>query len=342
MVEQNSKTNPSRDNKQNNFSSSKSYPLTNENQKEKGKKSSNRKWLILVLIFIVIGLGVGIYWYFFLRGYISTDDAYIESDRVAISAKILGRIDRLTVDEGDTVQQGQLLVQLDATDLHAQLNQVEANLNYAGQNAVLAKVNVKLAQSDFERALLQFKEKIMSPEVYDHAKQALDIAKARQDIALAEIKNAQTAVDVVKSQIQNTSIYAPMNGVVAKRWVLPGDVIQPAQPVFTIYNLDSIWVDANFEETKLSAIYLDAPVEISVDAYGGTKFLGKVIALPAATASKFSLIPPNNASGNFTKVTQRLPVKISLKIPDHIDSDHLLLLPGMSVTVKIPVRGESE
>jgi membrane fusion protein (multidrug efflux system) len=321
---------------QNNSSSDESMDSQKDKMKNK-KKNSRKKWFILLIVFIVIGIGIGIYWYFFLRGYISTDDAYIEGDRVAISAKILGRIDTLTVDEGDTVFSGQLLAQLDTTNLHAQLNQVVASLNYSHQNAVLAKANLKLAQSDFERAALQFKEKIISPEVYDHAKQALDIAKARQDIALADIKKSQAAVEVIKSQIQNATIYAPMRGVVARRWVLPGDVVQPAQPIFTVYDLVNVWVDANFEETKLSSIYLGAPVEISVDAYGSIKFSGKVIAMPAAAASKFSLIPPNNASGNFTKVTQRLPVKISLNKPRGKETDQLYLLPGMSVTVKIPV-----
>jgi membrane fusion protein (multidrug efflux system) len=321
-----------------NSSSGESLDSEKENGK-KEKKNSKGKWLVLFFVFIVIAAGIGLYWYFFLRGYISTDDAYIEGDRVSISAKILGRIDTLTVDEGDTVYSGQLLAQLDTTDLHAQLNQVVASLNYSHQNAVLAEANLKLAQSDFERAALQFREKIISPEVYDHAKQALDIAKARQDIALADIKKSQAAVDVIKSQIQNATIYAPMRGVVARRWVLPGDVVQPAQPIFTVYDLVNVWVDANFEETKLSSIYLGAPVEISVDAYGGMKFLGKVIAMPAAAASKFSLIPPNNASGNFTKVTQRLPVKISLNKPREREMDQLYLLPGMSVTVKIPVGG---
>jgi membrane fusion protein (multidrug efflux system) len=303
---------------------------------EKPAKSSYTKWLILLAVLVVIGLAVFIYWYLYLRGYVSTDDAYIEGNRISISSKILGRITELTVDEGDTIQQNQLLVQLDSTDLHAQMAQAVASLDYAIQNAALAKVNVNLAQDDFNRAAVQFKEKILSPEKYDHAWQTLEMAKAGHAIALSEIKRSQAAVDVIQTQIQNTQIFAPMKGVVAKRWVIAGDVVQAAQPIFTVYDPSDVWITANLEETKLAEIRMDAPVEISVDAYSGQKFSGKVINLPAAAASKFSLIPPNNASGNFTKVTQRVPVKISLEVPDRKSVDPLLLLPGMSVTVKIP------
>jgi membrane fusion protein (multidrug efflux system) len=302
---------------------------------EKPVKSSYTKWLILLVILVVIGVAVFVYWYLFLRGYVSTDDAYIEGDRISISSKILGRITELTVDEGDTIGQNQLLVQLDSTDLHAQRAQAIASLDYAIQNAALAKVNVNLAQDDFNRAAVQFKENILSPEKHDHAWQTLEMAKARQAIALSEIKRSQAAVDVIQTKIQNTQIFAPMKGVVAKRWVIAGDVVQAAQPIFTVYDPSNIWITANLEETKLAEIRMDAPVEISVDAYSEQKFSGRVINLPAAAASKFSLIPPNNASGNFTKVTQRVPVKISLEVPDHKSEDPLLLLPGMSVTVKI-------
>ncbi len=311
---------------------------TGSKQKARSKSGAGR-WLILLLIFIIIGAAVGAYWYFFLRGYISTDDAYIDGDRIAVSSKILGRITQLMVDEGDTVRAGQLLVQLDTTDLHAQQEQARANLAYAQQNATLAGVSLDLAREDFNRAEVQFKEKIMATEKYDHAKRTLDMAKAKSEIAKAEITRARAALDIVSTQFQNTQIYSSRGGVVARRWVLPGDVVQPAQPIFTIFDLKNVWITANFQETKLHSIRLFAPVEISVDAYGGQKFKGKVITLPAAAASKFSLIPPNNASGNFTKVTQRVPVKISLDLSEQQDRSNFLLLPGMSVTVKIPDGG---
>jgi membrane fusion protein (multidrug efflux system) len=130
-------------------------------------------------------------------------------------------------------------------------------------------------------------------------------------------------------------------GVIAKKWALPGDVIQPGQAIFTVYDKDQVWVTANFEETKLAAIHPGDPVEISIDAYDGQIFKGTVLMIGTAAAAEFSLIPPNNASGNFTKVTQRVPVKISINRPaGNTNEDPPALLPGLSVEVKVRVDSE--
>jgi membrane fusion protein (multidrug efflux system) len=129
-----------------------------------------------------------------------------------------------------------------------------------------------------------------------------------------------------------------MTGVISKRWVLTGDVVQPGQSVLTIYNVKDVWVIANLEETGLSALRLGDTVGISVDSYPNLKFAGTIIRLGSNTASQFSLIPPNNASGNFTKVTQRVPIKISIQQMGDTKNSHFKLLPGMSVEVKVKVR----
>jgi membrane fusion protein (multidrug efflux system) len=141
-------------------------------------------------------------------------------------------------------------------------------------------------------------------------------------------------VDVILQQIADTRVTAPFAGVVAKRWLLPGDVVQPGQPVFTVYDLQHVYVTAVFEETKLRYLPLGTEVDLSVDAYPNHDLTGKVILLGAAAASEFSLIPPANASGNFTKVTQRVPIRIS--IDKSSEGAHpLRLLPGMSVVVTV-------
>ena len=123
-----------------------------------------------------------------------------------------------------------------------------------------------------------------------------------------------------------------MDGVIAKRWVLPGAVVQAAQPIYALNNLQRIWVTANMEETKFYKLRLGQKAEMTVDAYPGVKYHGEVIQLGSNTASQFALIPPNNASGNFTKVTQRIPVKIS------VENSSTSLLPGMSVYLKVKVK----
>ncbi len=299
-----------------------------------------RNFKIVIPVFVLlIGLAiVAYYWYMGMREYVSTDDAFIDANRVGVSTKILGRIDTLTVDEGDTVKTGQMLVRLDDTDLRAQQAQARTALSLAQENIVLAKVSLDKAQTDFNRAAAQFKDNIITKEQYDHAQSELESAKARLSIATAQSNSARAQIGVVETQLRNTVVSSPMDGVVSKRWVMAGDVVSPGQPVFTLYDLKNVWVTANLEETSISALRSADKVEISVDAYPDQKFTGQVLQIGSNTASQFSLIPPNNASGNFTKVTQRVPVKISITPAGASSASIEQLLPGMSVEVKVKVK----
>ncbi|MCE1200351.1 MAG: efflux RND transporter periplasmic adaptor subunit, partial [Marinilabiliales bacterium] len=143
-------------------------------------------------------------------------------------------------------------------------------------------------------------------------------------------------IRVIQTQLNNTRLYAPFDGIVAKRWLLAGDIAQPGQAIYSFTAKAERWVIVYLEETKMADIHLNQKAIFTIDAYGSMEFKGKIFSIGASTASQFSLIPANNASGNFTKVTQRVPVKIS------IDTDaqgknvgNLAFLPGMSVIVKI-------
>jgi membrane fusion protein, multidrug efflux system len=278
------------------------------------------------------------YWNGHLRGVVSTNDATIEANRAAISAKMLGRIAMLAVDEGDTVTAGQILLRLDDRDLLAQREQAAAALKLAEEGIALATVNVQRAQDDFARAERQIRDAVITAEQFDHAQHALAGARAELGIAQARVGTARAQVDVVQAQLDNCVVTAPVTGRIAKRWALQGDVIQPGQPVLSIYDRSSMWVTANLEETHMHEVRPGQEVEISVDSYPGRTFAGRVTEIGAATAAQFSLIPPNNAAGNFTKVTQRVPVKISIAERLAGGSAAALLLPGMSVEVHIKVR----
>lgn len=301
-----------------------------------------KKRVLIPLIILTLAAAGVIYWYVGTLNFASTDDAYVDGNRVSISSKMLDRIVNLTVDEGDTVSRGQLLVKLDSTDLLAQVNQAKAALQLAKESINLVKINMAKAQDDFDRAQKQYNDKIIPKEQFDHSQKTLEAAKAEFNITLTKITTAEAQLNVLKTQLDNTSIYSPMDGVVAKKWALKGDVVQPGQPIFTIYDLKNIWVTADFEETKLASIHLGDKVDISVDAYPDQQFEGKVYQIGTNTAAQFSLIPPSNAAGNFTKVTQRVPVKISVypvnennqRDPKNIFN----LLPGMSVEVKVKVK----
>ena len=154
----------------------------------------------------------------------------------------------------------------------------------------------------------------------------------------SRVGTARAQVTVIETQLENCIILSPVTGIVAKRWVLPGEVVQPGQPVFSVYDRSETWVTANLEETSLHAVHLDQEVEIAVDSYPDRSFSGRVFEIGSSTASQFSLIPPNNASGNFTKVTQRVPVKISIREDAPPGARPAELLPGMSVEVRIRVK----
>jgi membrane fusion protein (multidrug efflux system) len=284
---------------------------------------------------VVLGLAGAGYWYVRVRGVITTDDAYVDGDRVSVSTKMLGRVVELGADEGDTVAEGQLLVRLDDADLRAQEGQAQASLALARENVQLSAVEVQRAKDDFDRAATQLRGKVIPQEQYDHAKTALDMADARQRIAMAQVQTARAQLQVLETQLANTRVTAPLTGVVARRWVLPGDVVQAGQPIFAIYDLADLWVTANFEETKIGRIHAGDSVAIRVDAYPARELTGAVRWIGAAAASQFSLIPPNNASGNFTKVTQRVPVRIAIDRSAPGAGGPVTLVPGLSVEVSI-------
>jgi membrane fusion protein (multidrug efflux system) len=298
-----------------------------------------KKRVVIPFLVFVLAVAIGVwYWYQNLRNFVSTDDAFIDADRVSISSKILDRITRLTADEGSRVKGGELLVQLDDTDLRAQLDQAKASLAFAQDSLPLSKVHLDRAKDDFLRAEVQHKSAIITQEQYVHAQNALQAAEAEYAIAESRIGVARAQLGVIETQLQNTVISAPFDGVVAKRWAMEGDVVQPGQPIFAIYETERVWVTANLEETKLGRVKLQSDVQIHVDTYPDRPFSGRVSIIGDYTASEFSLIPPNNATGNFTKVTQRVPLRIEF---DHLTPQvrrDFPLRPGMSAEIKIKIR----
>jgi membrane fusion protein (multidrug efflux system) len=298
-----------------------------------------KKRVLIPFIVFILAVAFGAwYWYKNLRNFVSTDDAYVDADRVSVSAKVLGRIVQIAADEGSAVKKGDVLARLDDTDLRAQMEQAKANLDLAQASLPLAKVNLDRATEDYERADVQIKGAVITREQYSHAQKTLDGARAEYAIAQSRIGVAKAQMGIVEAQLQNMTLAAPFDGVVAKRWLLEGDIVQPGQPIFTIYDIQRIWIAANLEETNLGKVKLQNDVEVNVDTYPGRVFRAKVGLIGDYTAAQFSLIPPNNAAGNFTKITQRVPLRIYLDDLTPEVRNEFPLRPGMSVEVKIRVR----
>jgi membrane fusion protein (multidrug efflux system) len=302
-----------------------------------GKTLFQKKRIIIPVIAFLIASGFAYYWYLGTLGFVSTDDAFVDGNRLAMSSKILGRITNLYGDEGDSVKSGEVLVRIDSTDLAAQKNQIISSLKLAEVNLQFSKVGLEKAQEDYNRAQIQFKSNIIPKEQLDHAEKAFQSASAQVEIDKSKIDNAKAQLEVIKTQLKNTTIYSSMDGVIAKRWVLEGNVVQPGEPIFSIYDMKNIWVTANLQETDINAVKKASNVDISIDSYPDRQFTGKVLLIGSNTTSQFSLIPSNNAAGNFTKVTQRIPVKISIEPVNK--KEKVNLLPGMSAVVKIKIKG---
>jgi membrane fusion protein, multidrug efflux system len=331
--------------------------------KEESKKNRLRVYLPLALVILIVLTGAW-YWYRDYSMYITTDDAHVDADNVSVGAKIMGRVSSVYANEGDMVNQGTLLADLDSTDLVAQRNQTialraqaQANLaqsevKYSSDQKGIKVLEISLerATDDMKRAKSQSEGGVITNEQFDHTKKAFETASAQLDAAKAmllvsksmissasasvETSNAQ--IKVLDAQLKNTRLYAPADGVIAKRWLLPGDVAQPGQSVFTITMSKNLWVIAYLEETKISEIHTGQPVKFTIDAFSGVKFSGKVFLVGSSTASVFSLIPANNAAGNFTKVTQRIPIRISIDSADNNkEISAFNILSGMSAIVKI-------
>ncbi|MCL1934216.1 MAG: efflux RND transporter periplasmic adaptor subunit, partial [Candidatus Azobacteroides sp.] len=162
------------------------------------------------------------------------------------------------------------------------------------------------------------------------------VSKAQIHTAEATIVEAGTQIGVIDTQLNNTRLYAPATGIVAKRWLLPGDVVQPGQSIYSVDDTRKFWVLVYLEETKMETVHLGQKVKFTIDTYPGVEFTGKVFMVSPSTASQFSLIPPNNASGNFTKVTQRVPIKVSIDAAGkEKDLSSFQFRTGMSAVIKI-------
>ena len=329
----------------------------------KEKKTNWKMYLPLTIVTVGIITG-GIIWYINYSSYLRTDDAYVASDNISVGAKILGRISKLYVDEGDSVTESQLVAELDSTDLLAQKQQIitsrlqteaaklqaEAKLEFDQKSIKVLEIANEKANEDFLRAKTQYAGGVTTKEQFEHAQRAnetaqaqLDVAKAQLLVSKAQIHSAETSIigaeaqiGVINTQLDNTRLYAPTTGVVAKRWLLPGDIVQPGQSIFSVDNTRNFWILVYLEETKMETLHLGQKVKFTIDTYPGVEFTGKVFMISSSTASQFSLIPPNNASGNFTKVTQRVPVKVSIDAAGNGKPlSSFQLRTGMSAVVKI-------
>jgi membrane fusion protein (multidrug efflux system) len=391
------------------------------------ENNGNRKFAVIgVVLLLVLG---AIFFYWRSTFVEDTDDAQVDGNLYQISSRISGQVVKVTVDDNQTVQAGQLLAEIDPTDYQVAFDQAQANLASAQAEYAQATVNVPItqvtvgtmvsttasdvkgstdmvaqaekqveaaqarvaeaqanarkAQDDVVRYKPLVEKDVISKQQYDAADAAAAasraavveaeasvlaqqnaVASARQRLAEAEaqsdqsvkngpgqvrvqqsrataaaaaIQQAQARVEQARLNLSYTRITAPVAGIVNKKNVEVGANLAAGQDLMTIIPLTDLWVTANFKETQLTHMRAGQKVTIKVDAYGGRKFSGSVTQIGGATGSMLSLFPPENATGNYVKVVQRLPVRIDFTNLQQEDGDYVLR-PGLSVTPVVEVK----
>jgi len=263
-----------------------------------------------------------------------------EARLTSVRAKVSGEEAAAARDERDVARMKGLLAKDEVSQQQydaavAQLESSRADVAVARTQVREAQVAIQVARSRLAQSKVAQQVAGAGLRTAETAPEQVAAIKARAQSSAARVKQAQAAVGRAELDLEHTVVKAPIKGVVSRKSAETGQVIQPGQPLMTIIPLEQVWITANFKETQLEDVRVGQPVSIEVDAYGGREFKGKVESIAAATGSRFSLLPPENATGNFVKVVQRVPVKIVLEAGQ--DPDHLLR-PGMSVTPTVRTR----
>src|SRR3954470_8461895 len=333
------------------------------------KPARSRKPLRLVLLVVipVIALAVGSYFYLMSGRYISTDNAYVGAQKVLITPDITGKIARVTVAEGQRVNAGDALIEIDPEPFRIAVTQAEARLagvrteyanlktNYASmtRRIALARETVDLKQRDLDRKNTLVANRTGSQADLDNSMTLLVVAKTQVEQLEQQseaIRNqllgdpnlpiekyppyvqAAAALDQAKRDLDHTVLRAPIAGMATQvASIQLGRYVTAGTPVFSLIDDSRPWVDANPKETDITHLRIGQPVDISVDSFPGRKFRGVVGAVSPGTGAQFAILPPQNASGNWVKVVQRVPVRIEFAPGEDVRD----LRSGMSVNVDI-------
>lgn len=298
-------------------------------RKSKGK-------LALKITLSLIGVLTLVLFFYFKINYVFTNDASIDGYSLDATSNVVEEIVNVYVDEGDVVKKGELLAVLRQDIPLARKKEAIARIEVTKQDLAAKEAHFLKLKNDYERAVVGLKDRIITYEEYDHREKDFLASQAELDFAYANLELANKELETIEAELTHYLVVAAQDGVVAKRWAWLGDVVKAGQSIFTIYNLEEIWVLANIEERQIRKVKLGAKVKIHIDAYPLTLFDGEVFSLNGAAASKFTLVPQNTATGNFTKVEQRVPIRISIKKPsDWPKEKPLYLFPGISAEVMI-------
>jgi membrane fusion protein, multidrug efflux system len=329
--------------------------------------NGKRRGILVVIALIFIGIGVlsAAYWVLVLSKREKTDDAYVNGNKVTISAQVAGTVIAVLADDTQLVKAGQVLVKLDPIDAETalsrsanalaqavrQVRQQKATADQYDSVIETRKLELARAETDLAKREPLLPDRAIPAEEVRHARESVEIAGAALTQAVRQSKSARALVDGTEVQsnpavlqardayrdawiaVQRNAVVAPVTGYVAERSVQLGQHIQAGQALMSVIPLNPLWVDANFKEVQLRNLRIGQKAEVRSDLYGGSYiYHGRVEGMSAGTGAAFSLLPPQNASGNWIKVVQRVPVRIQIDDGDLVKSP---LRVGLSATVTV-------
>ena len=325
---------------------------------------------LIAAIFIVIGLLWGLFWLLVLSKRERTDDAYVNGNKVVISAQVSGTVIAVLTDDTQLVKAGQVLVRLDPIDAATglarsasalgqevrQVRQQKSNAEQYDSMIVTRRLELARAEADLDKREPLLADSAIAPEEVRHARESVLLARAaltqaeRQALAAHALVDGTSVEDnpaVLQAKAayrdawiaaQRNAVVAPVTGYVAERSVQLGQHVTAGQAMLTVIPLNELWVDANFKEVQLRHLRIGQPAEVRSDLYGGSfVYHGHVKGMSAGTGAAFALLPAQNASGNWIKVVQRVPVRIEL---DDADLAKSPLRVGLSATVTVDTTNE--
>ena len=330
-----------------------------------------RGFTILALVVALCAVGYGSYWFLYARHFESTDDAYVDGDVVQITSEVPGTVIGLHADDTQYVARDQLLLKLDPADAEVAVRVAEANLgrtvravralfDQAGQlrdDILYREVVLRRAERDYERRTGLLLDGAVSREELQHTREDMTEVRARLAAAREQLDETEASIDGTSIatnpevlaaaakvrdawlELRRTRITSPVTGVIARRSVQVGQRVAAGTPLMGVVPLNALWVNANFKEVQLRDMRVGQPVTLSADVYGGAvTYHGKVVGVAAGTGSAFALLPAQNASGNWIKIVQRLPVRVQLD-PGELRAHPLRI--GESVTATVDIRDTS-
>ncbi len=315
-------------------------PAANDtNTKTKGIGRRAILFSVLALTATAAGGGAYVYWKQVGSRYVSTDNAYTAAEVAMVTAEIDGPVAAVRVVDSQEVKRGDVLVIIDDTDTKLALRQAQADLARAQAQVAAAVADVERSGIDLKRREALIQSGSVSGDELTHVKNGASDAQAALNAARAAVALAQARVDKVKVDLGRTVIRSPVNGVVARRQVQLGQRVQPSTPLLSVVPVQELYVNANFKEVQLAKVRDGQKVELVSDLYHGkVVYHGVVDGFSGGTGAAFALIPAQNATGNWIKVVQRLPVRIRL------DSAELAAHPlrvGLSMNATVDLRSDS-